>query len=87
MSTRLEKLLALLSDDQWHDFSRIVANSKMHEDELHKIITFLSKAGLIESDPTMKKVKLDQTWRIFLVEQEKKDSEVQEAQKDRLSER
>lgn len=79
MSAKLEKLLALLDDDQWHDFSHIMANLKIHEDELRKIITFLTKAGLVESDPTMKQVKLDQTWRIFLVKQGEKDLEAQEA--------
>lgn len=73
LSTKLEKLLTLLSDDQWHDSGYIMTILGIHEDELRKTITFLTEAGLVERDSATNQVKLDSTWKSFLANQKEID--------------
>jgi hypothetical protein len=74
LSTKLEKLLTVLSDDQWHDPSYIMTMLGIHEDELRKTITFLADAGLVERDSATNHVKLDSAWKSFLANQKEMDS-------------
>lgn len=73
MSTKLEKLLTLLSDDQWHDLGCIMTTLGIHEDEMRKTITFLAEAGLVERDSATNQVKLDSAWKSFLANQKEMD--------------
>ena len=73
MSTKLEKLLSLLSDNQWHNLNHITTALEIPDEKLQQTITFLKETELIQHNPTTNQIKLNQNWKtLFLNQKETK---------------
>ena len=60
MSTKLERLLALLSDNVWHNIDEMAKTLEMPQNKLQQIITFLTETELIQHNPATNQIKLNQ---------------------------
>jgi hypothetical protein len=79
VSTKLEKLLALLSDNVWHNTSEIAQTLEISQDKLQQVITFLAETDLIQNNPATNQIKLDQNWKTLMINQKETNQETQTA--------
>ena len=69
MSTKLEKLLSLLSDNQWHNLNHITAPLEIPHEKLQQVITFLTETDIIQHNPQTSQIKLNQNWKTLFINQ------------------
>lgn len=69
MSTKLERLLALLDDNQWHTINQIAEALQTTHENAQKIIEILAEADMIQHDSTTNQVKLNQNWKTLIISQ------------------
>jgi hypothetical protein len=77
LSTKLEKLLGLLSDNVWHSLNEIAQTLEIPQDKLQQVITFLTETELIQNNPTTNQIKLNQNWKTLIVNQKETNPEAQ----------
>ena len=69
MSTKLEKLLALLNDNVWHNIKEVAETLQIPQEKAQKIIEFLTEADMIQHNPTTNQIKLNQNWKTLIINQ------------------
>jgi len=77
LSTKLEKFLALLSDDVWHNIDETAKALEIPQNKLQQIITFLTETDLIQHNHATNQIKLNQNWKTIIVNQKETSPEVQ----------
>jgi hypothetical protein len=80
LSTKLEKLLALVSDDVWHSTNEVAKTLEIPQDKLHQIIKFLTETDLIQHNPATNQIKLNQNWKTLIINQKEPNTETQPEQ-------
>lgn len=75
MSTKLEKLLNLLSDNVWHNIDQIASALEIPQDKLQQIATFLAQSDVIQHNPATNQIKINQNWRTLLTDQKETQPE------------
>jgi len=69
LSSKLERLLALLSDSVWHNANEIAQTLEIPQDKLQQVITFLTETDLIQNNPATNQIKLNQNWKTLMINQ------------------
>ncbi|MEM2263456.1 MAG: hypothetical protein QW447_03345 [Candidatus Bathyarchaeia archaeon] len=69
MSTKLERLLTLLNDNQWHNVGEIAETLQTTHENAQKIIEILAEADMIQYNPATNHVKLNQNWKTLIINQ------------------
>jgi predicted transcriptional regulator len=69
LSTKLEKLLALLNDNVWHNIKEVAETLEIPQEKAQKIIEFLTQADMIQHNPTTNQIKLNQNWKTLIINQ------------------
>lgn len=77
MSTRLERLLSLLSDNVWHNTEEVAEILEIQQNKLLQIIEFLTEADLVQYNPVTSQIKLNQNWKTLTINQKKINAENQ----------
>ena len=77
LSTRLEKLLSLLSDNVWHNMDEVGETLEISQDKLQQMIKSLTEADLIQYNPATSQIKLNQNWKTLYEKQREKNQETQ----------
>jgi hypothetical protein len=77
VSTKLEKLLSLLSDNVWHSTSEIAQTLEIPQDKLQQVITLLTETELIQNNPATNQIKLSQNWKTLIINQKETNPETQ----------
>jgi hypothetical protein len=75
LSTKLEKLLALVSDDVWHNTNEVAKTLEIPQEKLQQIIKFLTETDLIQHNPATNQIKLNQNWKTLIINQKETDIE------------
>ncbi len=75
MSTKLEKLLNILSDNVWHNADQIASALEVPQDKLQQIIAFLAQSDLIQHNAATNQIKINQDWKPLLVDQKETQPE------------
>jgi DNA-binding IclR family transcriptional regulator len=65
-TSKIGKILEILSDEKWHRVEEIQQKMKLNENQLQQIIRFLKEYSFIVTDEKDKEIKLEETVRIFL---------------------
>ncbi|MEM3700635.1 MAG: hypothetical protein QXL57_07210 [Candidatus Bathyarchaeia archaeon] len=78
MSTKLEKLLSLLSDNVWHNMEEITKTLEIPSEKFQQIIKFLTEADMIQYNSATNQVKLNQNWKTLIINQKEHDQPQQE---------
>jgi len=69
LSTKLEKLLALLSDNVWHNIKEVAETLEIPQEKAQKIVEFLTEADMIQHNPTTNQIRLNQNWKTLIINQ------------------
>jgi hypothetical protein len=77
LSTRLERLIALLSDNVWHSINEMAQTLEIPQDKLQQIITLLTETDLIQHNPATNQIKINQNWKTLAINQKQTNSETQ----------
>jgi len=77
LSTKLEKLLASLDDNVWHNIDEIAKTLEIQQDKLQQIIKFLTETDLIQHNPATNQIKLNQNWKTLIINQKETNPETQ----------
>ncbi|MEM0006663.1 MAG: hypothetical protein QXR89_00125 [Candidatus Bathyarchaeia archaeon] len=80
MSTKLEKLLALLNDDLWHNIKEVAETLQIPPEKAQKIVEFLTEADMIQHNPTTNQIKLNQNWKTLIINQKETPNTAQAQQ-------
>jgi len=75
LSAKLESLLNLLSDNQWHNIDQIAATLEIPKEKIQQIATFLAETEIIQHNTTTNQIKLDQDWKTLLTDPTEKTQE------------
>ena len=77
MSTKLEKLLASLDDNVWHNIDEIAKTLEIQQDKFQQIIKFLTETDLIQHNPATNQIKINQNWKTLIINQKETNPETQ----------
>jgi predicted transcriptional regulator len=77
LSTKLEKLLALLSDNVWHNIDEMAKTLEIPQDKLQQTIKFLTETDIIQHNQATNQIKLDQNWKTLIINQKQTNPETQ----------
>ncbi|MBS7281302.1 MAG: hypothetical protein KIH09_15910 [Candidatus Freyarchaeota archaeon] len=80
MPTKLEKLLALLSDNVWHNIPDIAKNLEIPQEKTNQIVTFLAQADMIQHNPATNQIKINQNWKTLIINQKENPQEQTQTQ-------
>ena len=69
MSTKLERLLTLLSDNVWHNVDEMAKNLDVQQEKFQQIVKFLTEADLIQHNTATSQIKLNQNWKTLVLNQ------------------
>ena len=75
MSTKLEKLLNLLSDNVWHNIDKTAKTLELPQNKFQQVITFLTDTDLIHHNPATNQIKLNQNWKTLLINKKETNPE------------
>ncbi|MCS7124612.1 MAG: hypothetical protein NZ932_04255 [Candidatus Bathyarchaeota archaeon] len=75
MSTKLEKLLMLLNDNQWHSINQVAETLEIPPEKAQKIVEILTEADMIQHNSATNQVKLNQNWKTLIINQRETPSE------------
>ena len=78
MSTKLEKLLTILSDNVWHNIDEMAKTLEIPQDKLQQIIKFLTETDMIQHNSATNQIKLDQNWKTLIINQKETNPETQQ---------
>ncbi|MEM3597239.1 MAG: hypothetical protein QXJ53_03850 [Candidatus Bathyarchaeia archaeon] len=77
MPTKLEKLLALLSDNVWHNITDVAKTLEIPREKANQIVAFLAQADMIQHNPATNQIKLNQNWKTLIINQKENPQEPQ----------
>jgi len=77
LSTKLEKLLALLSDNVWHNIDGMTKTLEIPEDKVKHIMSFLAEADIIQYNQATNQIKLNQNWKTLYVKHKETNPETE----------
>ena len=77
MVTKLEKLLTLLGDGEWHTQEEVVNVLQTPKEKVQAITRFLAEADLMIRDEETNRVKLNQNWKTLIINQKEQETEAQ----------
>ena len=77
MSTKLEKLLDLLSDNVWHNTDEMAKTLEVPQDKLQQIIKSLTEIDLMQHNPSTNQIKLNQNWKTLIINHKETNRETQ----------
>lgn len=80
MPTKLERLLALLSDNVWHNITDVTKTLEIPQEKANQIIAFLAQADMIQHDPATNQIKLNQNWKTLIINQKENAQEQTQSQ-------
>jgi hypothetical protein len=69
LSTKLEKLLGLLSDNVWHNMEEITKTLEIPQEKFQQIVKFLTEADMIQYNSATNQIKLNQNWKTLIINQ------------------
>jgi len=69
LSTKLERLLTLLSDNVWHNVDEMAKNLDVQQEKFQQIVKFLTEADLIQHNTATSQIKLNQNWKTLVLNQ------------------
>ncbi len=75
MSTKLEKLLNLLSDNVWHNIDATAKTLELPQNKFRQVVTFLTDTDLIHHNPATNQIKLNQDWKTLLINKKETNPE------------
>jgi len=75
LSTKLEKLLNLLSDNVWHNIDKTAKTLELPQNKFQQVITFLTGTDLIHHNPATNQIKLNQNWKTLLINKKETNPE------------
>ena len=75
MPTKLEKLIALLSDNVWHNINDVAKTLEIPQEKTQQIIAFLAQADMIQHNPATNQIKLNQNWKTLIINQKENPQE------------
>jgi hypothetical protein len=78
LSAKLEKLLASLGDNVWHNIDEVAKILEIPQDKLQQIIRFLTETDLIQHNSATNQIKLDQNWKTLIINQKETNLEIQQ---------
>ncbi|MGQ9507396.1 MAG: hypothetical protein ACUVTB_06005 [Candidatus Bathycorpusculaceae bacterium] len=73
MSTKLEKLLSLLSDNVWHNMEDVTKTLEIPPEKFQQIIKFLTEADMIQYNSATNQIKLNQNWKTLIINQKQQN--------------
>ncbi|MGC8896475.1 MAG: hypothetical protein ACP5LB_06915 [Candidatus Bathyarchaeia archaeon] len=73
MSTKLEKLLSLLSDNVWHNMEEITKTLEIPQEKFQQIIKFLTEADMIQYNSATNQIRLNQNWKTLIINQKEQN--------------
>jgi len=79
MSTKLEKLLTLLSDNVWHNLDETAKTLETTPEKIQQIIKLLTETDLIQHNPATNQIKLNQNWKTLVINQKQPNPNTQNA--------
>jgi len=77
MVTKLEKLLTLLGDGEWHTQEEVVNALQIPKEKVEAITRFLAEADLMIHDEKTNRVKLNQNWKTLIINQKEQSQETE----------
>jgi hypothetical protein len=77
LPTKLEKLLALLSDNVWHNITDVTKTLEIPQEKTQQIIEFLTQADMIQHNQATNQIKLNQNWKTLIINQKEPNTETQ----------
>ena len=77
LSTKLERLLALLSDNVWHNMDEMAKTLEIPQDKLQQTIKFLTETDIIQHNQATNQIKLSQNWKTLIINQKQTNPETQ----------
>ena len=78
MSAKLEKLLASLGDNVWHNIDEMAKTLEIPQDKIQQIIKFLTETDLIRHNQATNQIKLNQNWKTLIINQKETNPETQQ---------
>jgi len=69
LSTKLENLLSLLSDNVWHNIDETAKTLKIPQKRFRQVIALLTEKDLIQHNRATNQIKLSQNWKTLLINQ------------------
>jgi len=77
LSAKLEKLLASLGDNVWHNIDEMAKTLEIPQDKLQQIIKLLTETDLIQHNQATNQIKLNQNWKTLIINQKETNPETQ----------
>jgi len=78
LSAKLEKLLASLGDNVWHNIDEMAKTLEIPQDKLQQIIKLLTETDLIQHNQATNQIKLNQNWKTLIINQKETNPETQQ---------
>lgn len=75
MTTKLEKLLSLLSDNVWHNIPETAKTLQIPQNKFQRIINFLTETDIIQHNSATNQIKLNQNWKTLFINQNEPPAE------------
>jgi hypothetical protein len=77
LSTKLDELLSLLSDNVWHNTDETAKTLEIPQDKFQQIVKFLAETDLIQHNSATNQIKLNQNWKTLYINQKETSPETQ----------
>lgn len=69
MSTKLQSLLGLLSDNVWHNIDETAKTLKIPQKRFRQVIALLKEKDLVHHNRATNQIRLSQNWKTLLINQ------------------
>ena len=69
MSTKLQNLLSLLSDNVWHNIDETAKTLKIPQKRFRQLIALLTEKNLVQHNRATNQIRLSQNWKTLLINQ------------------
>lgn len=69
MSTKLQSLLGLLSDNVWHNIDETAKTLKIPQKRFRQVIALLTEKNLVHHNRATNQIRLSQNWKTLLINQ------------------
>jgi len=70
LSTKLQNLLSLLSDNVWHNIDETAKTLEIPQKRFRQVIALLTEKNLVQHNRATNQIRLSQNWKTLLVNQE-----------------
>jgi hypothetical protein len=69
LSTKLQSLLSLLSDNVWHNIDETAKTLKIPQERFRQVIALLTEKNLVQHNRATNQIRLSQNWKTLLINQ------------------